>query len=136
MTTSNRFLVLAREHAHDLQPPSLTIDLQEQSCNKKETTLLCENTATPNNDKKSDKPNKNLSERNNNSSRKTSSKNEIKDKKFRKSKIITVIVGDSIIKDMKGLELTDKLHKAVAKSFRGATTSQMKWHVKLTKISY
>ena len=110
----------------------MTIDLQEQSCTQKETTLLCENTATPKNDKKSDKPNKNLSKKNNNGSRKISSKNEIKDKKFRKSKNITVILGDSIIKDMKGLELIDKLHKAVVKSFCGATTSQMKWHVKLS----
>ena len=61
LTTSNRFSVLARENASDFQPPSLTIDLQEQSCTRKETTSLPENTATPNNDKKSDKPHKDLS---------------------------------------------------------------------------
>ena len=85
-----------------MQPPYLTIDLQEQSCTRKETTLLCENTATLNNDKKSDKPKKDLSKRNINSSRKTSNKKEMKDKKFRKSRDVTVILGDSIIKDMKG----------------------------------
>ena len=52
--------------------------------------------------KKSDKPKKDLSKRNINSSRKTSNKKEMKDKKFRKSRDVTVILGDSIIKDMKG----------------------------------
>ena len=74
MTTSNRFLVLARKNASDFQPISLTIDLQEQSCTSKETTLLRKNTARLNNDKKSDKPNKDLSESNSNSSRKINSK--------------------------------------------------------------
>ena len=74
LTTANRFLVLARENASDFQPPSSTIDLQEQSCTRKETTSLRENTATPNNDKKSDKPNKDLSKRNSNSNRKIHSK--------------------------------------------------------------
>ena len=36
------------------------------------------------------------------------------------------------MKDVKGWELTDDLNKVVVKSFRGATTSQMKWHVKPT----
>ena len=45
---------------------------------------------------------KDLSKRNINSSRKTSNRNEMKDKKFRKSRDVTVILGDSIIKDMKG----------------------------------
>ena len=88
--------------------------------------------ATPNNDKKSDKPNKNLSKRNNDSSRRISSKKEMKDKKFGKSRDVTVFLGDSIIKDVKGGELIDESNKVVAKSFRGATTSQMKWHVKPT----
>ena len=43
LTTSNRFSVLARENASDLQPPSLTIDLQEQSCTRKETTSIINN---------------------------------------------------------------------------------------------
>ena len=125
MTTSNRFSVLARKNASDLQPPSLTIDLQEQSHTRKETTSLRENTATPNNDKKSDKPNKDLSKRKNDSSRKISGKKEMKDKKFRKSRDVTVILGDFIIKDGKGWELTDWSNK-VLKSFRGylSTTEQ------------
>ena len=79
LTTSNRFSVLARENASDFQPPSLTIDWQEQSCTRKETISLRENTAKPNNDKKSDIPNKDLSKKNSNSSRKMSSKKEMKD---------------------------------------------------------
>ena len=101
----------------------MTIDLQEQSSTRKETTSLRENTATPYNGKKSDKPNKDLSKRNSNSSRKISSKKEIKDKKFRKSRDVTVTLGDSIIKDVKGWELTDNSRKVVVKSFRGATSS-------------
>ena len=56
----------------------------------------------------------------------------MKDKKFRKPRDVTVILGDSIIKDVKGWELTDDSNKVVVKSFRGATTSQMKWHGKPT----
>ena len=54
--------------------------------------------ATPNDDKKSDKPNKDLSKRNSDISRKISSKKEKKDKIFRKSRDVAVILGDSIIK--------------------------------------
>ena len=110
----------------------MTIDSQEQSCTRKETTSLHEITATPDNDKKSDKPNKDLSKRYGNSGRKIHSKKEMKDKKIRKSRDVIVILGDSIIKDVKGWELTDDLNKVVVKSFRRATTSQMKWHVKPT----
>ena len=39
---------------------------------------------------------------------------------------------DSIIKDLKDWKLTDESNKVVLKSFRGAITTQMKWHVKLT----
>ena len=49
----------------------------------------------------------------------------MKDKKFK-------ILGGSIIKDEKDWELTDDSNKVVVKSFRGATTSQMKLHVKPT----
>ena len=45
---------------------------------------------------------------------------------------VTVILGDSIIKDVNGWELTDNSNKVFVKSFRGATTSQMKWHVNPT----
>ena len=74
--------------------------------------------------------NKDLPKRDINSSRKISSKKEMKDKQFRKSKDVAVILGDCIIKDVKGWELTDESNKVVVKSFRGSTTSQMKWHVK------
>ena len=53
----------------------------------------------------------------------------MKDKKFRKSRDVTVILGDSIIKDMEGWELTDDSNKVLVNSFRGTTTSQMKQHV-------
>ena len=56
----------------------------------------------------------------------------MKDKKFRKSRDVTVIVSNSIIKDVKDWELTDDQNKVVVKSFRGATTSQMKRHVNPT----
>ena len=56
----------------------------------------------------------------------------MKEKKFRKSRDVTVILGDSIIKDGKGWEITDNSNKVVVKSFPGAATSQMKWHVKPT----
>ena len=52
--------------------------------------------------------------------------------KDKKSRDITVILGNSIIKEVKGWELTDDSNKVVVKSFRGATTSQTKWHVKST----
>ena len=55
----------------------------------------------------------------------------MKDKKFRQSRHVTVILGDSIIKNVKGYELADESNKVVD-SFRGATTNQMKWHVKPT----
>ena len=118
MTTSNSFSVLARENTSDFQPPSWTIDLQEQSCTRDETTSLRENTATPNNDKRSDKPNKDLSKRNSNSSRKIHSKKEMKDEKIRKSRDVAVILGDSIIKVVKSWKLTDDSNKVVVKSFR------------------
>ena len=51
------------------------------------------------------------------------SKKEIKDKKITKSRDVTVTLGDSIIKDVKGWELTDNSRKVVVKSFRGATSS-------------
>ena len=132
LTTSNRFSVLARENSSDFQQLSLTIDVQEQSSTRKETTSLRENKTTLNNDKKSDKPNKDLSIRNSNSSKKFSSKKEMKDKKFRTSRDVTVILDDSIINDVKGWERTDDLNKIVVNCFCGATTSQKKWHVKRT----
>ena len=65
-----------------MQPTSLTIDLEEQSCTRKETISLRENTAALNNDNKSDKANKDFSETNSDSSRKIISKKKMKDKKL------------------------------------------------------
>ena len=102
LTTANEFSVLARENISTLQPPSLTIHLQEQSCIRKKATPLRQNMVTPNNDKKSEKQNKCLSKRKNDSSRKISNKKEMEDKNFRKSRNVTIILGDSVIKDVKG----------------------------------
>ena len=121
LTTLDKFFVLPRENVSDLQPLSLTIDLQEQSCTRKETRSLRENMATPKNDKKLDKPNKDISNRNSNSSRKISSKKEMKQKKFRKSSDVTVILGDSIFKDVKVWDLTDESNKVAVESFIGST---------------
>ena len=55
-------------------------------------------------------------------------------KKNRKFRDVTVILGDSIIEDVKGWELTDESNKVVVKSFRAATTNQTKWCVKPTTV--
>ena len=52
--------------------------------------------------------------------------------KIKNLESLGTILGDSIMKDVKGCELTDESNKVVVKSFRGATTSQMKWYVKPT----
>ena len=135
LKTSNRFLVLARENASDLQWLSLAIDLDEQSCTRKDTTPLRESSNTPNNDKKSDKPNKDLSKRNSDSSKKISSKKEMEDKKFGQSRNVTIILDDSIIKDVKVWELTDEPNKVIVKSFLGVITSQTwMWNQPRNKI--
>ena len=46
----------------------------------------------------------------------------MKDEEFRQFRDVTIILGDSIIKNVKGLQLTDEPNKVVLKSFRGATT--------------
>ena len=75
--------------------------------------------ATPNNDKKSAKSNEGLSKRNSNRSWKIRMKKEVKNKKFRQSRDVAVILGDSIITDVKGWEITDESNKVVVnvKSF-------------------
>ena len=90
-----------------MQPTSLTIDLEEQSCTRKETISLHENTAILNNDNKSDKANKDFSETNSDSSRKIISKKKMNDKKTIQSKGVAVILGDSIIKGEKDWKLTN-----------------------------
>ena len=73
---------------------------------QKKETALRENTAVPN--------------------------NEMKDKKIRQFRDVTVILDDSLIKDVKGWHFIDESNKVVVKSFHGVTISQMKWHVKPT----
>ena len=90
-----------------MQPTSLTIDLEEQSCTRKETISLRENTAILNNDNKSDKANKDFSETNSDSSRKIIGKKKMNDKKTIQSKGVAVILGDSIIKREKDWKLTN-----------------------------
>ena len=99
---------------------------------QKKETALRENTAVPNNGEKADKTNKDLSKRNSDSSRKISSNNEMKDKKIRQFRDVTVILDDSLIKDVKDWHFIDESNKVVVKSFHGVTISQMKWHVKPT----
>ena len=99
---------------------------------QKKETALRENTAVPSNGEKADKTNKDLSKRNSDSSRKISSNNEMKDKKIRQFRDVTVILDDSLIKDVKGWHFIDESNKVVVKSFHGVTISQMKWHVKPT----
>ena len=43
---------------------------------------------------------------------------------------ITSILGDSMVKDVKGWEISDEQHKVVVKSFSGATTKHMETYVK------
>ena len=98
----------------------MTINLKEQSCTGKDRTSLPESTTAPSNDKKSDKLNKDLSKRSGDSKRKkTSSKKEMKDKNLDldKPSDVTLLLADSIIKDVKRWELTDESNNFVVKSF-------------------
>ena len=99
---------------------------------QKKETASRENTTVPKNGENNDKTNKDLSKRNSDSSRKISSNNEMKDKKIRQFRDVTVILDDSLIKDVKGWHFIDESNKVVVKSFHGVTISQMKWHVKPT----
>ena len=49
-----------------------------------------------------------------------------------KKRPVTVILGDSMVKDLKGWELSDEKAHVVVKSFSRAHTNHMKWHVKPT----
>jgi len=49
------------------------------------------------------------------------------------NKTIVAILGDSIVKDVKGWELSDNKKKVIVKSFSGATTHCMKSHIVPTK---
>ena len=45
---------------------------------------------------------------------------------------VTVILGDSLVKNLKGWELSNDKRKTAVKSFRGAKTCYMHFHAKLT----
>ena len=45
---------------------------------------------------------------------------------------MTIILGDSLVKYLKGLELSDKNNKVVTKHFSGATTNDTKLYVAVT----
>ena len=64
--------------------------------------------------------------------KKNNDKKDVKGKKFRQPRGVTVVLGNSIAKDVKGCELTDDSNMVVRKSFRGDSTSQIEWHVKPT----
>ena len=49
-----------------------------------------------------------------------------------KNKNVSVIIGDSIIKDIKGWELSNELEKFVFKFFGGATTKDMESYIQPT----
>ena len=42
---------------------------------------------------------------------------------------MTIILGDSLVKYLKGLELSDKNNKVVTKHFSGATTNDTKLYI-------
>ena len=50
----------------------------------------------------------------------------------KKYDIFTVILGGSMVTDVKEWELSNDQQKVVVKSFRGAKTNFMYWHAKLT----
>ena len=54
------------------------------------------------------------------------------DKQNRKERKVTVILGDSMIKDLRGWNLSDDQNHVVVKTFRGARTRHMKWYAKPT----
>ena len=45
---------------------------------------------------------------------------------------VTVIFGDSIVKEVKGWELSDENNKIITKQFSGATTDDMKSYIQPT----
>ena len=51
---------------------------------------------------------------------------------MRKYDNVTVILGDSVVEDLKGWELSNDKQKIVVKSFRGTKTSHMHRHAKPT----
>ena len=62
-----------------------------------------------------------------NENRKSAPKN--KRKKNDQTKIVTAIVGDSLIKDVYGWDLSDREEKVAGKHFSGSTTGDMKNYI-------
>ena len=56
-----------------------------------------------------------------------------KKNKTQKKLPVTVILGDSLVKDIKGWELSDEINKVVTKYFSGANTTDMKSYLLPTK---
>ena len=56
-----------------------------------------------------------------------------KKKKTQKKLPVTVILGDSLVKDIKGWELSDESNKVGIKHFSGANTTDMKSYLFPTK---
>ena len=53
-------------------------------------------------------------------------------KKQNRNKKVTVIIGDSMVRDIGGWDLSNEKQHVVVKAFRGANTDNMKWHSKPT----
>ena len=60
----------------------------------------------------------------------------MKDEQFRQSRDVTAILVDSIIKDVKGRELTDESKNVVVKSFCEATTIRRIRSVALNEVTF
>ena len=61
-------------------------------------------------------------------------RDEIKQKNKTQKKLpVTVILGNSLVKDIKGWELSDEINKVVTKHFSGANTTDMKSYLLPTK---
>ena len=73
------------------------------------------------------KDNKTNNANTSNENRKSAPKN--KRNKNDQNKIVTAIVGDSMIKDVYGWELSDREEKVVFKHFSGSTTEDMKTYI-------
>ena len=69
-----------------------------------------------------------------NDQKKTYERDEYKQKnKTQKKLLVTVILGDSLVKDIKGWELSDESNKVVTKHFSTANATDMKSYLLLPK---
>lgn len=84
----------------------------------------------PSQKKSSQKKNKNDTKENSNTSKSKNNNSTSKIKDNNNTKQVVSILGDSIIKEVKGYELSTQKHRVIVKSFSGATTACMKDYVK------